>query len=113
MARRSGAVIGGLLNMTFGNAAEFTLALFVLQSGRPDVVKATITGSILGIQKSLSFRIAATPGSPIMMMSWLFPIRREKRFEFLSHGVEQSAISHPRKNKSYLRKRCKEVMGKP
>jgi Ca2+:H+ antiporter len=48
MALRAGAVIGGLLNVTFGNTAEFILALFVLGSGRPDVVKATITGSIIG-----------------------------------------------------------------
>jgi Ca2+:H+ antiporter len=47
-ARRAGAVIGGLLNVTFGNTAEFILALLVLGSGRPDVVKATITGSIVG-----------------------------------------------------------------
>jgi len=48
MALRAGAVIGGLLNVTFGNTAEFILALFVLGSGKPDVVKATITGSIIG-----------------------------------------------------------------
>lgn len=48
MARRAGTVIGGLLNVSFGNIAEFTLALFVLGAGRPDVVKATITGSIIG-----------------------------------------------------------------
>jgi Ca2+:H+ antiporter len=47
MAHRAGAVIGGLLNVTFGNTAEFILALFALKSGRPDVVKATITGNSL------------------------------------------------------------------
>ena len=48
VALRAGPAIGGLLNVTFGNAAEFILALFVLRSGNTGVVKATITGSIIG-----------------------------------------------------------------
>lgn len=48
IANRAGSSIGGLLNVTFGNAAELILALFVLQSGNAAVVKATITGSIIG-----------------------------------------------------------------
>ncbi len=48
LAKRAGAAIGGLLNVTFGNVAELLLALFVLASGRADVVKAQITGSIVG-----------------------------------------------------------------
>jgi Ca2+:H+ antiporter len=45
---RVGGAIGGLLNVTFGNAAELILALFVLAAGKASVVKATITGSIVG-----------------------------------------------------------------
>lgn len=48
MARRVGPAAGGLLNVSFGNAAELILALFVLRAGHPDVVKAQITGSIIG-----------------------------------------------------------------
>jgi Ca2+:H+ antiporter len=48
VALRAGPAIGGLLNVTFGNAAEFILALFVLRSGNTTVVKATITGAIIG-----------------------------------------------------------------
>jgi len=48
MAKSAGSVIGGLLNITFGNAAELILALFILHSGKAHVVKATITGSIIG-----------------------------------------------------------------
>jgi Ca2+:H+ antiporter len=48
MAARSGSAIGGLLNVTFGNAAELILALFLLGAGESSVVKATITGSIIG-----------------------------------------------------------------
>ncbi len=45
---RAGGAVGGLLNVTFGNAAELILALFVLAAGKASVVKATITGSIVG-----------------------------------------------------------------
>src|SRR5690242_237762 len=44
----AGPAIGGLLNVTLGNAAELILALFVLAAGHTSVVKATITGSIVG-----------------------------------------------------------------
>ncbi len=43
-----GAGIGGLLNASLGNAAELIIALVALRAGLHDVVKASITGSILG-----------------------------------------------------------------
>ncbi|HEU4699230.1 MAG TPA: calcium/proton exchanger [Gemmatimonadales bacterium] len=48
VARTAGPAVGGLLNISFGNMAELVLALFVLRAGRPDVVKAQITGSFIG-----------------------------------------------------------------
>jgi len=48
LACRAGASIGGLLNVTFGNLAELVIAFFVLSAGTVDVVKAQITGSIIG-----------------------------------------------------------------
>ncbi|MDQ2899485.1 MAG: calcium/proton exchanger [Acidobacteriota bacterium] len=48
LANRAGPAIGGLLNITFGSVAELTLALFVLAKGHPEVVKAQITGSLIG-----------------------------------------------------------------
>ena len=48
MSDIAGPAIGGLLNVTLGNAAELILALFVLAAGNVSVVKATITGSIVG-----------------------------------------------------------------
>jgi Ca2+:H+ antiporter len=48
MAHIAGPSIGGLLNVTFGNAAELILALFVLSAGAANVVKGQITGSIIG-----------------------------------------------------------------
>jgi len=48
LAERLGSAIGGLLNVTFGNMAELILALFVLYAGHASVVKAQITGAIIG-----------------------------------------------------------------
>jgi Ca2+:H+ antiporter len=48
LAHRSGPGIGGLLNVTFGNAPELIIALFALGAGLHEVVKASVVGSILG-----------------------------------------------------------------
>ena len=48
LATRSGPGIGGLLNVTFGNAPELIIALFALNAGLHEVVKASIIGSIIG-----------------------------------------------------------------
>ncbi len=42
-----GPTLGGLLNATFGNATELIIALIALNAGLVDVVKASITGSII------------------------------------------------------------------
>jgi len=48
IAARTGPGIGGLLNVTFGNAPELIIALFALEEGLQEVVKASIVGSIVG-----------------------------------------------------------------
>jgi len=48
IATRVGSAVGGLLNATFGNATELIIAFFALRAGKLEVVKASITGSILG-----------------------------------------------------------------
>jgi Ca2+:H+ antiporter len=48
LAARAGPGIGGLLNVTFGNAPELIIALFALGAGLHEVVKASIIGSIIG-----------------------------------------------------------------
>ncbi len=48
LAARLGAGVGGLLDATFGNAAELIIALMALRQGLHDVVKASLTGSIIG-----------------------------------------------------------------
>lgn len=48
LAARTSAGVGGFLNATFGNAAELIIALVALSKGLTGVVKASITGSIIG-----------------------------------------------------------------
>jgi Ca2+:H+ antiporter len=48
IASRTGPGIGGLLNVTFGNAPELIIAFFALIEGLQEVVKASIVGSIIG-----------------------------------------------------------------
>ena len=62
VAARAGSAIGGLLNVSFGNAPELILALFVLRAGEVAVVKAQITGSLIG-NSLLGLGMAIVAGS--------------------------------------------------
>src|SRR3954451_3247616 len=48
LAAKTGEGVGGLLNATFGSAAELIIALMALNRGLYGVVKASLTGSIIG-----------------------------------------------------------------
>lgn len=48
VAHYAGQRLGGFLNATFGNAAELIIAIFLVKEGLFDMVKASITGSIIG-----------------------------------------------------------------
>ncbi|HYI37057.1 MAG TPA: calcium/proton exchanger [Thermoleophilaceae bacterium] len=48
LAAKTGPGLGGLLNVTFGNAPELIIAFFALNEGLQEVVKASIVGSIIG-----------------------------------------------------------------
>src|SRR6185437_13165344 len=48
LAARAGPGIGGLVNVTFGNAPELIIAIFALADGLQEVVKASLVGSIVG-----------------------------------------------------------------
>lgn len=48
LADRVGPTWGGLLNASFGNAAELIIGIVALTKGLTDIVKASLTGSILG-----------------------------------------------------------------
>lgn len=61
-----GAGLGGLLNATFGNAAELIIAMMALLNGYTNVVKASITGSIIG-------NILLVLGFSIFLGGWKYP----------------------------------------
>ncbi|MEO8199373.1 MAG: calcium/proton exchanger [Gemmatimonadota bacterium] len=68
LSHRTGPGLGGLLNATFGNAAELIIAIAALRAGLIDLVKASITGSILGnllLILGLSL-LAASKGRPVI-----------------------------------------------
>jgi Ca2+:H+ antiporter len=48
LAHFTGPKLGGLLNATLGNAAELIITIFAIREGLLDLVKASITGSIIG-----------------------------------------------------------------
>jgi Ca2+:H+ antiporter len=48
IAHKLGAGLGGLMNASFGNAAELIIAVAALREGQTEVVKASITGAVLG-----------------------------------------------------------------
>ena len=48
LSARTGPTFGGLMNATLGNAAELIIGVFALRAGLVELVKASLTGSILG-----------------------------------------------------------------
>jgi Ca2+:H+ antiporter len=81
LALRAGAAIGGLLNVSFGNSAELILALFVLAAGKGDVVKAQLTGAIIG-NSLLGLGLAIIVGS----------IGREKQTFNRAHAGQLASV---------------------
>lgn len=68
LARHVGQLVGGLLNATFGNAAELIIGLAALSAGLPDVVRASITGSIIG-------NALLVLGTSILAGGWRFGVQ--------------------------------------
>jgi len=85
LAHRTGPGVGGLLNATFGNAAELIIGFMALRAGELEIVKASLTGSIIGNMlmvlglamllggwryKEMRFnRMAAETGSGMMLLA--------------------------------------------
>jgi Ca2+:H+ antiporter len=85
LAHRAGPGVGGLLNATFGNAAELIIGFMALRAGETEIVKASLTGSIIGNMlmvlgfamlfggwkhEELRFnRMAAETGSSMMLLA--------------------------------------------
>jgi Ca2+:H+ antiporter len=71
LAERLGHRIGGLLNATFGNAAEIIIGLTALAAGLPEVVRASLAGSIIG-------NVLLVLGSAMIVGGWRY---RRQRFD--------------------------------
>jgi Ca2+:H+ antiporter len=82
LAVRVGSGIGGLLNATFGNAVEMIIAFFALQAGLYEVVKASITGSIIG-------NVLFVLGLAIFLGGWG---REKQEFNRTAAGVSSSQL---------------------
>ena len=82
LAARTGPGIGGLLNASFGNATELIIALFALRAGLIEVVKASITGSIIG-------NILFVLGLAILLGGYK---RESQRFNRTAAGVSASQL---------------------
>jgi Ca2+:H+ antiporter len=68
----TGAGVAGFLNASFGNAPELIIGLFAIASGLPDVVRGSITGSIVGnVLLVLGFALVVGPASRIDRRSLL------------------------------------------
>src|SRR5262245_43943130 len=74
LAERSGPGLGGLLNATFGNAAELIIGFMALRAAETEIVKASITGSILG-------NLLMVLGLAMLVGGWT---RKELRFNQLA-----------------------------
>ncbi len=80
LAERLGHRIGGLLNATFGNAAEIIIGLTALAAGLPEVVRASLAGSIIG-------NVLLVLGSAMLVGGW-----RYRRQEFDPRVAGQYAV---------------------
>jgi len=80
LAAQTGPGIGGLLNVTFGNAPELIIAFFALIDGLQEVVKASIAGSIIG-------NVLLVLGASMLAGGW----KREKQ-EF-SHTAANAQVA--------------------
>src|SRR4051812_29146743 len=81
IAARTGPGIGGLLNVTFGNAPELIIAFFALIEGLQEVVKASIVGSIIG-------NVLLVMGAAMVVGGW----SREKQTFSRTAANAQSAM---------------------
>src|SRR4051794_16220216 len=82
LAERSGPGIGGLLNVTFGNAPELIIALLALDKGLHEVVKATLIGSIIS-------NVLLVMGFAMLFGGWG---RDRQRFDRTAAGSHSSML---------------------
>src|SRR2546428_5129811 len=72
----TGPGVGGFLNASFGNAPELIIALFAVADGLPDVVRGSLTGSVVSnILLVLGVAMIAGGGAELGRRSRLLPPR--------------------------------------
>ncbi len=76
LAHRTSEGVGGLLNATFGNAAEMIIALVAIHKGLYSVVKASLTGSIIG-------NVLLVLGASVLAGGW-----KHRRLLFNAQGAQ-------------------------
>jgi Ca2+:H+ antiporter len=82
LASRTGPQIGGLLNATFGNVTELIIAMFLIGRGQLEIVKASITGSIIG-------NVLLVLGLSFLAGGWT---RVEQQFNARAAGVHSASL---------------------
>lgn len=82
LAGHTSPAVGGLLNATFGNATELLVGIFALNAGLVGVVKASITGSILG-------NLLLVLGTAMLAGGWN---RREQKFNATGAKAQGSQL---------------------
>jgi Ca2+:H+ antiporter len=82
LAVRVGPQRGGLLNATFGNVTEIIIAFFLILEGELEVVKASITGSIIG-------NVLLVLGFAFLVGGWT---RVEQTFNRASAGLHSASL---------------------
>ena len=82
LAIRSGPQVGGLLNATFGNVTEMIIAFFLILQGEIQVVKASITGSIIG-------NVLVVLGLSFLVGGWN---REQQTFNRASAGLHSASL---------------------
>jgi Ca2+:H+ antiporter len=82
LAARTGPQVGGLLNATFGNVTEMIIAFFLILEGELEVVKASITGSIIG-------NVLLVLGLSFFVGGWT---RQEQSFNVRAAGLHSASL---------------------
>ncbi|MDQ4145790.1 MAG: calcium/proton exchanger [Actinomycetota bacterium] len=82
LALRSGPQLGGFLNATFGNLAELIIAFFLIIEGQLAIVKASLTGAIIG-------NVLLILGLSFLVGGWK---REHQKFSLASAGLHSSTL---------------------
>ena len=82
LAARSGPQLGGFLNATFGNLAELIIAFFLILKGELEIVKASLTGAIIG-------NVLLILGLSFLVGGWK---RQEQKFSLASAELHSSTL---------------------